>query len=170
MFGATNHRLKGFAVMFVCMQLLITFDLIPIDPPCSQGLSSDRQAAALAEATLQELARLQRSEAPAEDLTPAAFAAMDQMLRSCLRGPQAYSSPAVVIGRMLLRQQQQWTSFGFRSIGGGNATLAHAALLLYNSQLAAVAGEIALVVQVLICMLHSTAWQMVVQMMSSYVH
>lgn len=107
-----------------------------------QGLSSDRQAAALAEATLHELRYVQSELFAADDYTPSVFAAMDQVLRCCLKRRQVQAGAALVIGRLLRRLQQQVSEKGYHSAGGGNAALAHAVLLLFNSQLAALAGRL----------------------------
>eukprot|EP00878_Enallax_costatus_P011272 GHUV01011769.1.p1 GENE.GHUV01011769.1~~GHUV01011769.1.p1 ORF type:complete len:887 (+),score=340.48 GHUV01011769.1:35-2695(+) len=116
--------------------------LVGLLPAAHKGLSSNRQAAALAEATLQELRYIQSDSSAVEDYTPPVFAAMDQILWCCLKQRQVQSGAALVIGRALLQLQQQSVERGYQRVGGGNAALAHAVLLLYNSQVAALADAL----------------------------
>jgi hypothetical protein len=115
-----------------------------------QGLPSDKLSGQLAEATLMELKRLLHSDSSsaAADLIAAeprqpeeGIAAVDTLLRACLAGPQARPTAALLVARMLLQQQAMWADCGYHAAGGGcGACGAHAALLLANSQMAALAG------------------------------
>jgi hypothetical protein len=114
-----------------------------------QGLSSDKLSGQLAEATLQEMKRLLHSDSSSTAAELAAdarqpeegLAAVDALLRACLAGPQARPTAALLVGKMLLQQQALWADCGYHAAGGGCGVCgAHAALLLANSQMAALAG------------------------------
>jgi hypothetical protein len=115
-----------------------------------QGLPSDKLSGQLAEVTLTELKRLLHSDSSstAADLIAAeprqpeeGIAAADALLRACLAGPQARPTAALLVARMLLQQQALWADCGYHAAGGGCGVCgAHAALLLANSQMAALAG------------------------------
>lgn len=65
---------------------------------------------------------------------------VDGLLRCCLRGQQPHAAAVLSTARGLLQQQEQWAEHGYRSSGGGSPDRALAVLLLFNSQLAALAG------------------------------
>ncbi|WIA31642.1 hypothetical protein OEZ86_002522 [Tetradesmus obliquus] len=116
------------------------------------GLPSDKLSGQVAEATLADMKRLLHADSSSSSSAAAAelaaeprqleegLAAVDALLRACLAGPQARPTAALLVGRMLLQQQALWADCGYHAAGGGCGVCgAHAALLLANSQMAALA-------------------------------
>lgn len=104
-----------------------------------QGIASDKQSAELAETVLAEIRHWDDRSAVSSSLD--AVVATDQILRCCLKSTKPRPAVALIIGRALLHLHQKWSAEGFRGVGGRDASVAHAILLLENSQLAALAGE-----------------------------
>jgi len=111
-----------------------------------QGVAEGQQASQLAEAALLELKHLRQGLASPEDAAHdessacAIVAGVDALLRCSLRGQQPWPNAVLSVSRALLQQQGQWAEQGYRSSAGGSPVKAHAVLLLFNSQLAALAG------------------------------
>lgn len=111
-----------------------------------QGVAEGQQASQLAEAALLELKQLRQGPASPEDAAHdegsacATVASVDALLRCSLRGQQPWPNAVLSVSRALLQQQSQWAEQGYRSSAGGSPVKAHAVLLLFNSQLAALAG------------------------------
>uniref|UniRef100_A0A383VUE4 Uncharacterized protein n=1 Tax=Tetradesmus obliquus TaxID=3088 RepID=A0A383VUE4_TETOB len=126
--------------------------LLALLPAAGKGLPSDKLSGQLAEATLADMKRLLHADSSSSSSAAAAelaaeprqleegLAAVDALLRACLAGPQARPTAALLVGRMLLQQQALWADCGYHAAGGGCGVCgAHAALLLANSQMAALA-------------------------------
>jgi hypothetical protein len=113
-----------------------------------QGVVSDKQAGQLIDVVLIDIRRARLAGVAAEvalihdAAVPGLTAAADALVRCCLRGPAPWPAAVLAVSRGLLQLRQQWAEGGYRSSGWGSSVRAHALLLLSNSLLAALAGEV----------------------------